>query len=107
MTATWTKLRDGSWGVICEDGLAEGKTVSVTRKDGTTSCATIQMRVWGDGQIAIYSIVPNARDGHGHEMMACVECGYSGPGVKMATDMSGIRAPVCRRCDDGPYNSFA
>jgi len=44
-TTTWTKLRDGSWGLRGE-GLVPGSRVTVTRKDGTTSTVTVGDVVW-------------------------------------------------------------
>jgi hypothetical protein len=38
-TAGWTRLSDGSWGVEVRDTLDDlsGQTITVTKKDGTTS----------------------------------------------------------------------
>jgi hypothetical protein len=44
-TATWTRLRDGSWGVRGEN-LVPGNPVVVTRKDGTRSTVTVGEIVW-------------------------------------------------------------
>jgi hypothetical protein len=100
-------MRDGSWGLRGTDGMTEGSSVIVARKNGTTSTEIIGRRVWGDGSVAIYSIDQRAQAHSEHGALVCVECGYSGRGVHYVRDMSGIQAPVCRRCDDGGYNSFA
>lgn len=44
--------------------------MTVEKKDGTTSQTTVGRRVWGDGQIVIYSI-----GGGGGKARTCCQCG--------------------------------
>ena len=46
---TWTKLRDGSWGLRSDAALESGATVTVTKKNGTSSPATVGNRIASDG----------------------------------------------------------
>ena len=45
--ATWSKLKDGSWGVRGE-ALLPGSSVTVTRKDGSKSVVVVGSIVWAD-----------------------------------------------------------
>ncbi len=42
---TWTKLRNGSWGIKGFD-LTEGEQVTVTKKSGETKTATVGKVIW-------------------------------------------------------------
>jgi len=49
-TATYTKLKDGSWGVRSTRSLAAGSTVVVAKRDGTLKVETVARVVWtGNG----------------------------------------------------------
>ena len=48
-TITYTKLRDGSWG-LRGHGLTAGATVRVTKRDGSSKTETVGRVLWtGDG----------------------------------------------------------
>lgn len=47
MTATYTKLRSGEWGVRVTGALpAQGSTIQVTKKDGTRNTVTVNRVEW-------------------------------------------------------------
>ena len=52
---TFTKLRNGSWGVK-GTGLAAGRIVGVAKRDGSHSNVTIDKVIWTDGKVQIASI---------------------------------------------------
>lgn len=66
MTATFTKLKSGSWGVRVLGAAPEvGQQVAVTKRDGTTQHVTIErVLVTGDGT-SICAIKQEQRSGSG------------------------------------------
>ena len=63
MKATYTKLKDGSWGVRVEGITKPEGNITVTKKDGTSKEETIKTVVWSGNGVYLCSIVPtsNAR----------------------------------------------
>lgn len=70
LSATYTKLRDGSWGVRVEGKTAVGQTVTVMKKSGETKQETISRVLWTGEGIALCAIVSDtartdvAQSGH-------------------------------------------
>ena len=100
---TFTKLRNGSWGVK-GTGLAAGRIVGVAKRDGSISNVTIDKVIWTDGKVQIASIKQGAgRTASTHAARpaghACECCGA--PRAHYARDLSGIGGYACRSCDDG------
>lgn len=60
MNTTWTKLNDGSWGLRSTVALSEGEVVTVCRKDGSRSKATVGRRVWTGNGVWLYATAPKA-----------------------------------------------
>lgn len=61
---TWARLRpDGSWGVRVPNGMDvdEGSKVEVLRKDGTTSSQVLDVCIWKNEDVRLYSIKKEAR----------------------------------------------
>ena len=56
---TFTRLRNGSWGVK-GTGLAAGRIVGVAKRDGSHSNVTIDKVIWTDGKVQIASIKQSA-----------------------------------------------
>jgi hypothetical protein len=46
VSASYTKLKDGSWGVRASGKLTDGATVVVSKRDGSTKPETIQKVLW-------------------------------------------------------------
>jgi hypothetical protein len=64
MTNTYTKLRDGSWGVRSTEEVRPGQVVTVIKKSGDTKVETIKTIIWSGNGVWICSIVPKpARQG--------------------------------------------
>ena len=57
-TATYTKLRDGSWGIrySSESTAKAGDRIAVTKRDGTTKTETLGRLVWAGNGVAIATI---------------------------------------------------
>lgn len=51
-TATFTKLRDGSWGlrIVGPHAVEPGQSVTVTKKSGETSTERVGEVIWSDGK---------------------------------------------------------
>jgi hypothetical protein len=91
MMSTYTKLRDGSWGVRVPGSTTPGSLVTVAKKDGTTKLETIGRVLWAGDGVALCTITPSeARPqrcytGKTYERgvgMTCDECGeHARPGT--------------------------
>ena len=44
--ATYTKLKDGSWGVRASGKVTAGASLTVTKKDGSTKVETVKVVLW-------------------------------------------------------------
>jgi hypothetical protein len=82
-TATYTKLRDGSWGVRVPGSVTPGQSVVVTKKSGETKQETI-LRVLASFQpenVSLCSIQPSSSNSssNSHRRRSgryeCEECG--------------------------------
>lgn len=60
MNATYTKLKDGSWG-LRGAGLTAGARVTVTTKAGVTKTETVGRVLWTGNGISIATIAAAAR----------------------------------------------
>lgn len=50
MTASYTKLRSGDWGIRVEGNIQNGNSILVTKKSGETKPETVDKVIWrGDG----------------------------------------------------------
>lgn len=78
MTATFVKLKTGSWGVRSSENYTSGSEVVVSRKSGEGSRVRIHAKVWsGDGG-TLYSIQAKASGGPKSRLRSrgdCEECG--------------------------------
>lgn len=90
MKATFTKLRDGEWGVRIEGGHpTKGDTVSVEKKNGGSSMVTLQRRLWkGNEGLTLWTL---------QKKEPCAECGER-PGAIEAQDSSGLWGRICGKC---------
>lgn len=67
MATTFTKLRDGSWGIrVPSDAIRSGAQISVTKKDGSTQSVVVDQVIWSGkdrsgGNVSLCSILPNYR----------------------------------------------
>ena len=61
-SASWARLRDGSWGLRIEGaGLRAGDRVRARRKDGSDSIETIDRIVWTGEGVTVASVVASAK----------------------------------------------
>lgn len=86
-TATFKKLRDGSWG-IQGHGLVAGNTVTVTKRSGETTTGTVGRVLFtaADGfQIATFTARTAARPARRTNRWGEIECAECGDFVKPGT----------------------
>jgi hypothetical protein len=96
MSATYTKLKSGDWGVRIEGSApAVGSTVVVGKKDGTTKTETIAKVVWSGNGIALCAVVATPRTGSASASPARFSARRGGNGS------NGTRCRECR----GPLTS--
>ena len=61
-SASWARLRDGSWGLRIEGaGLRAGDRVRARRKDGSDSIETIGRIAWTGEGVTVASVVASAK----------------------------------------------
>lgn len=101
MPITYTKLRDGNWGLRGE-GLTEGSRVTVSKRDGSSKQETVGKVFWTDGQVCLAAIARGESFRAATQDAAeteCAECGapLRGRGT-VRRDSSGISGCVCGRC---------
>lgn len=92
MTTTYTKLRDGSWGLRVQGQATDGQQVVVAKKDGARKVETVGRVLWRGEGVTLCSIRSGSRSGHGHHQRHASE----------ERCYRGHRAPVagCRDCFD-------
>lgn len=75
-TATYTKLRDGTWGLKVIDTVTVGQTVTVTTKAGAQKSETIGAVLWTGPNYTVCTIVPKPRTGTKSRLSngRCREC---------------------------------
>jgi hypothetical protein len=61
--ATYTKLRDGSWGIRSTREVVPGMSVVVTKKGGEAKNERVARIIWTDGKVWLASIKPRAKGG--------------------------------------------
>ena len=52
---TWTKLKNGEWGLRSTGALIEGEVVVVSRANGSRSNAMVGRRVWAGNGVYVYA----------------------------------------------------
>lgn len=75
--ATYTKLKDGTWGVRVEGTAKTGQSVRVTKKSGESKTETIAKVLWFGNGISLCSVVADQHHNSNGARRAgvCVSCG--------------------------------
>jgi len=55
-TASYTKLKDGTWGIRVQGAARAGATVNVSRRDGSSKTKVVGRVIWAGGGVSICSI---------------------------------------------------
>ncbi len=86
MTATYTKLKDGSWGVrVTGTPSHEGRVITVTKKDGSAKQEALGPRVWEGNGVQLLRINSGYRATKSSARRTGCSCG-SLEGVPRASD---------------------
>lgn len=84
---TYTKLRDGSWGLRAQGSLTAGQAVSVRKKDGSAKTETVGRILWtGDGITLATIAGGDSRPAGRSRSAVCGECGKGGRLVRDLED---------------------
>ncbi|NCA14195.1 MAG: hypothetical protein EBS89_08700 [Proteobacteria bacterium] len=86
MSATYSKLRDGSWGLRIAGRVAPGEQVTVTKRSGETRTETVRHIIWQapDGSVTL----------------AAIQKGGAAPRTNRATYGRGYRGDSSYTCDE-------
>lgn len=98
-TATFTKLRNGSWG-IKGHGLYAGWGATVTKRDGSTTDVSVERILWtGDDGLSIATFTPeeSMRRVRKPRGRVCENCNER-RAHREAFDLSRILGWACDRC---------
>lgn len=104
MSATYSKLRDGSWGLRITGRVTPGEQVTVTKRSGETRTETVRHIIWQapDGTVTLAAIQkggaaprrnnPAELDRAENRAYTCDECGdFVVPGTRCwETGMSHV-----------------
>lgn len=61
-TATYTKLKNGDWGVrVPTESVRDGDTVTVVKKSGDTKTETIARVLWRGNGVALCAVAPRGK----------------------------------------------
>ena len=74
-TTTYTKLKDGTWGLRATTAISG--QVTVTKRDGSTKTEQVGARVWHGNGVWLYTIAgQTGHKAHSHSRRReCEECG--------------------------------
>lgn len=61
MPASYTKLRDGSWGIRVDGAVTNGQSVTVHTKAGATKTETVRAVLWSGNGVSICAIQQSER----------------------------------------------
>ena len=99
MPATYTKTKNGDWGIrVTGAKPSEGCKVTVTKKDGSTKTETVEKVLWSGDGVHLCSIT---RSGGGRASggRVCAECGKGGA---LVADLEDGLLKHYRCCDIPP-----
>ena len=85
--ASYTKLRDGSWGVRAGGAVRAGESLTVTKRDGTTKIETVGRVLWSG---------PDSRTGE--VISLCTVLADAAPASPRAAYASNYQASRRSRC---------
>ena len=117
ITASFKKLRDGSWGITAKgnlpaSGLA-GQYLRVEKKSGELNTVYVDRVLWTDGAVAICTICTMPRTSPAQKASPapsggiCDECERPRRGLVDASDSSGIPGRVCPQCAAMPADELS
>jgi len=77
--ATYTKLKNGSWGIKVQGTASAGQSVTVTKRDGSSKAELVDRVLWAGDGVAICSIAQHAHSSGSRRGYSgryeCDECG--------------------------------
>jgi len=102
MATSFTKLKNGDWGVRTDGSAAVGQSVVVAKRDGSSSTVIVTKVLWTDGKVSLCAISRAVPKNNSRNGSVCAECGRGGP---LVTDLEdGLRKHY--RCCDLPPSGY-
>lgn len=100
VTATWTKLRDGSWGVRVAGPARAGERLTVTKRDGSSSLVTLGEVAWTDGAVSLCRVAADltARTPRGARRTTAARTRGTWTGCSCGSVEEYARESDCRSC---------
>lgn len=95
---TWSRLRDGSWGLRSTEALVEGAVVLVSRANGSRSKAAVGRKVWAGNGVFLYAKGQEAPKAEVIEPLVLdwsVAEALDGEDAEMAAEIAAERAANC------------
>jgi hypothetical protein len=60
--ATWTKLKSGEWGIRVEGKATAGQSVTVRKRDGSTSTVSVGKVIWTGNGVSLCTVGSERRE---------------------------------------------
>jgi hypothetical protein len=98
MATTFTKLRDGSWGLRIEGSAQNGQSVTVTKKSGEQEVKQVGKVLWTGNGISLATIASNG-NGHSHSSSRGRGRSYGDGGCSCDDDCCSRRCQCDRTCN--------
>lgn len=102
MAATYTKLKDGTWGVRSTFMISPNQSITVVKKDGMCKAERVASVVWHGAGVWLGTLHTTHKAGAGNVAKygppsgACVQCGKPAWGV-----CKGCGGPLHKLCKPG------
>jgi hypothetical protein len=102
VTATYTKLQSGAWGIRSTSSLRVGQSVTVAKRDGSVKTETVAKIVWGSNGVTVAAIGASAPRSYSRSSRYA----YGADGTRLGRCSDG-RTGGCTRpgCNCGGYDS--
>jgi len=95
--ATYTRLKDGSWGIRTTFAASAGSIVEVKKQSGEVKDEVVEKLIWSGSGVYLYAVRQAAKKEAAQRSQKCDDCGA--PGATVACqDSSGISGICCARC---------
>ena len=102
MSITYTKLKNGNWGVRSSEKICDGQVVRVTKKDGSVKDETIDKVVWEGNGVWLAALRRAERPTYGRRQRPDIP-GRNGmmPGCSDCRNLGRM----CKQCEFDEYDA--
>lgn len=102
MAISYTKLKNGNWGIRSTESIREGQSVTVTKKDGSTKSETVDKIIWNNNGVWLASLrrAPQPAQGRRRDPDAPGRNGMM-PGCGACRSLGRM----CKQCEFDEYDT--